>query len=62
MNYLERVNKRLKPCELFLGGPNCNSSPPPQFIMIIIIGYFIYVNIDESISSLKNATSTSKQE
>lgn len=59
MNYLERVNKRLKPCELFLGGPNCN---PPQFIMIIIIGYFIYVNIDESISSLKNATSTSKQE
>lgn len=60
MNYLERVNKRLRPCEIFLGGPNCN---PPGFIVIAILIYFVYVNIDESIVYLRqtlHSTPTAK--
>lgn len=58
MNYLERVNKRLRPCEIFLGGPNCN---PPGFIMIAILIYFVYVNIDESIVSLRQPANLKKK-
>jgi hypothetical protein len=53
MKYLERVNKRLKPCDIFLNSNcyNCHNCHAPFIIMSIIMVYVIYVIIDECINS-----------
>lgn len=52
MNFLEKVNKRLKICDILLCSSFiCPCSNTPFFIIVIIFVYFIYVIIDEAINS-----------